>query len=214
MGKRGPKPGSPSAHRCGARPKELTEEQWTMAAKLAEVYCTKTEIADFFDCSTDKLDTAIKARFNFDFNSFIQKNQSKGNAGLKQALYAIAATGKAPAVSIAYLINKLGFQDVKQITHKSQEENTTTIKTLELLSKIIDRIKPPNPNNKDITPNNDISNADFTPVISKALQDKTLSLSNTTHKDNNATIEDNNIVRPDNNIVQEVAQDEPKQDQK
>ena len=97
----------------GGRP--LTEIDWDEFDKLCALQCTQVEIADWFGCTDDTIQTAVKREKGVGFSEYYKRKSSKGLISLRRAQYLLATEGRNPTMLIW-----LGKQHLGQTDHQIQ----------------------------------------------------------------------------------------------
>lgn len=92
--------------KMGRPRKEIDQKQFE---KLCAMQCTELEIADFFDCSDETLNTWCKNTYGHTFLEVFRQKRTLGRASLRAAGFKMAQT--VPSVHIFYAKNFLGMTD-------------------------------------------------------------------------------------------------------
>ena len=92
--------------KMGRPKKEIDQKQFE---KLCAMQCTELEIADFFDCSDETLNTWCKNTYGHTFLEVFRQKRTLGRASLRAAGFKMAQT--VPSVHIFYAKNFLGMTD-------------------------------------------------------------------------------------------------------
>ena len=71
---------------------------WEQLDKLCQMQCTKVEIADWFDCSEDTIERAIKRKHKVGFAVYYNKKRVAGIISLRRNQFQLSA--KFPAMAI------------------------------------------------------------------------------------------------------------------
>jgi len=83
----------PTGNKVG-RPKiELTPEQWDIAHKLANIHCTKEEIASLTGISEDTLDRLIRERYDKTFSEWFTVASAGGKVSIRRLQFKKAMDG-------------------------------------------------------------------------------------------------------------------------
>lgn len=87
---------------------------------LCALFCTKEEIARFFECSEDTIDRWCKRTYHETFAVVSAQKRVRGIISLRRAGFEMAQTN--PSVHIFYAKNHLGMADHTIIEDKGQDE--------------------------------------------------------------------------------------------
>ena len=94
--------------------KEIDEIQFT---KLCELQCTLSEIAGFFDCSTDTIERWCKRELNEPFAEVYKKYSAKGKISLRRYQFRLAEKSASMAIWLGKQM--LGQKDYVEIEEKN-----------------------------------------------------------------------------------------------
>ena len=86
---------------------------WEQFEKLCTMQCTKEEIADWFDCSHDTIERAVKRKTGEGFASFYNKKRVGGKISLRRSQFELAK--KYPAMAIWLGKQLLGQKDTQEV---------------------------------------------------------------------------------------------------
>jgi len=94
-----------------ARPKK--QINWEEFDKLCAIHCTLVEIADWFNCSDDTIQRAVKREKGVGFAVYYKKKSSQGKISLRRSQFKLAQSN----VSMAIWLGKqyLGQSDMPQL---------------------------------------------------------------------------------------------------
>jgi hypothetical protein len=107
-----------------ARP--LIQIDWEEFDKLCSFQCTLLEISEFFDCSEDTIERAVKREKHMGFADYYKKKSAGGKRSLRRTMYNIAQNGN---VTMCIWLSKqmLGYTDkVEQVVDGNSNINLTT----------------------------------------------------------------------------------------
>lgn len=96
----------PTGNPNGRPPKQIDQKQFE---KLCAMQCTEEEIAAFFDCSDETLNTWCKKTYGQTFLGVFRQKRVMGKASLRAAGFKMAQSN--PSVHIFYAKNFLGMTD-------------------------------------------------------------------------------------------------------
>jgi len=74
-----------------ARPRK--EINWDEFDKLCQIQCTQVEIANWFECSVDTIDRAVKREQEMGFAEYFEQKASKGKISLRRQQWQLALKG-------------------------------------------------------------------------------------------------------------------------
>ena len=94
-----------------ARPK--VKINWEEFDKLCALHCTLIEIAEWFDCSEDTIQRAVKREHNMGFAVYYKKKSSRGKISLRRSQFRLAE--KNTSMSIWLGKQYLGQSDMPQL---------------------------------------------------------------------------------------------------
>ncbi|MBK7380571.1 MAG: hypothetical protein IPJ03_16570 [Ignavibacteriales bacterium] len=66
---------------------------WVQFEKLCAIFCTKEEIADWFNCSLDTIERACKRHYKETFAVVYKKKMAAGKISLRRKQYEVAMSG-------------------------------------------------------------------------------------------------------------------------
>ena len=66
---------------------EFTKETWAELNKMAQILCTKNEMADWLGCSEDTLERKIKEKYDVNFAAWYGKYSVGGKKSLRRVQY-------------------------------------------------------------------------------------------------------------------------------
>ena len=94
-----------------ARPR--VKINWEEFDKLCAIHCTLIEIADWFDCSEDIIQRAVKRKHEVGFAVYYKKKSSRGKISLRRTQFKLAEKN----VSMSIWLGKqyLGQSDIPQL---------------------------------------------------------------------------------------------------
>jgi hypothetical protein len=103
--------------KAGRPRKILTTEQWNTAKELANMQCTRDEIASFLKMSEETLVLNIKERYGLDFSSWFKRYSGSGKASLRRRMYQMATHESRPNPIMAIWLSKqyLDMKDEQKI---------------------------------------------------------------------------------------------------
>lgn len=93
----------------GGRP--LTEINWNEFDKLCGIQATQTEIADWFECSIDTIDKAVKREKGCGFTDYYKRKSVKGKVSLRRQMFFNAIEKNSCAMQIFLSKQHLGMSD-------------------------------------------------------------------------------------------------------
>lgn len=111
-------------HREGAGRKPV-ELDWEEALELAEMQCTKAEIAHWFRIHPDTLNARCRDIHGVDFSIWYEKASSKGKSSLRRKMFQIALGGN---TSMCIWLSKQ-YLNMKDQPDEIFEQKPTIIKT-------------------------------------------------------------------------------------
>lgn len=108
------------------RPK--IEIDWKVFDKLCRFQCTLVEIAEWFDCSEDTIERAVKREYNETFAERFKKKSAKGKTSLRRKMFVIAMKGN---VTMCIWLSKqmLGYTDKVEQNVSSQVQTNVIYNT-------------------------------------------------------------------------------------
>ena len=116
----------------GGRPRiEIDKQQFE---NLCRLQCTLIEIADFFDCSEDKIEMWCKEEYNKGFSEVFRQKRGKGKISLRRTQWQLAET----SVPMAIFLGKqyLGQKDKVELDDTRKEDEAYEELTTEELKKL------------------------------------------------------------------------------
>jgi len=81
----------PKGNPKGGRPLILID--WESFDKLCALHCTLVEISEWFNCSEDTIERAVKREKLLGFAEYFKRKSSKGKTSLRRAQYELAMKG-------------------------------------------------------------------------------------------------------------------------
>ena len=79
-----------------ARPK--IQIDWEQLDKLCALQCTLVEISEWFNCSEDTIQRAIKREFDMGFAEYFKKKSSRGKISLRRSQFKLAENNATMAI--------------------------------------------------------------------------------------------------------------------
>lgn len=73
---------------------------WDQLDKLFRMQCTQQEVASFFDCSIQGLNSAIERQFGMTLGQYAEEKRAGGKASIRRAQWHKAVIEKNPALLI------------------------------------------------------------------------------------------------------------------
>lgn len=95
------------------RPKIIID--WEQLEKLCQIQCTLEEVAGWFQCSEDAIQSAIQEKHNETFTVFFKKHSSKGKVSLRRWQFRMAEYS--PVMAIWLGKQYLGQVDKQECTN-------------------------------------------------------------------------------------------------
>ena len=86
------------APKANGRPKTVID--WSEFDKLCTLLCTQVEISDWFECSVDTIDKAVKREKGMGFTEYYKKKSVKGKSSLRRAQFKLAVEDHNPTMLI------------------------------------------------------------------------------------------------------------------
>lgn len=87
------KPSAVSAKAPGKRGPKLTQINWTEFDKLCAMQCPLSEIASWFECCEDTIETAVKREQGMSFSEYFAQKRGKGKISLRRKQMELALAG-------------------------------------------------------------------------------------------------------------------------
>jgi hypothetical protein len=78
----------------GGRPP--VEINWHEFDKLCALHCTQVEIAEWFGCTDDTIQTHVKTKWGIGFSEYFKKKSSIGKLSLRRKQFEMALDGSVP----------------------------------------------------------------------------------------------------------------------
>ena len=97
----------------GGRP--LTKIDWDEFDKLCALQCTQVEIAEWFGCTDDTIQTAVKREKGVGFSEYYKRKSAKGRVSLRRAQYLVATDIRNPTMLIWLGKQYLGQKEPRNI---------------------------------------------------------------------------------------------------
>jgi hypothetical protein len=91
---------------------------WDEFDKLCSLLCTQKEIAEWFGCTDDTIQTAVKRKYKVGFSEYYKKKSCGGKVSLRRAQYLLATEDRNPTMLIW-----LGKQHLEQQEPQRQVDN-------------------------------------------------------------------------------------------
>ena len=76
----------------------LTEIDWGEFDKLCGMFCTQVEIADWFGCTDDTIQAAVRKKHGIGFSELYKRKSVKGKIALRRAQFRNATENLNPAM--------------------------------------------------------------------------------------------------------------------
>jgi len=116
-----------------ARPKK--EIDLDELEKLCVFQSTKPEIAQWFHCSEDTIERAVKAAYDMGFAEYYEQKRGAGKVSLRRKMFQMAMAGDR-TLCIWLSKNYLGMADKQEIKQETKQEVTEVDRDFD---RIIDR---------------------------------------------------------------------------
>lgn len=88
----------------GGRPKVAIN--WEVFDAMCISHCTLWEIADYFDCSTDSVQRAVKREFKMSFAAYYNKKAAFGKTSLRRKQFQTAMSNRPGSVTMQVWLGK------------------------------------------------------------------------------------------------------------
>ncbi len=73
-----------------ANGRPLTEIDWDEFDKLCMMLCTQVEIAEWFGCTDDTIQAAVRKKYGIGFSELYKRKSVKGKTSIRRAQYILA----------------------------------------------------------------------------------------------------------------------------
>ena len=100
---------------------------WDEFDKLCSLLCTQKEIAEWFGCTDDTIQTAVKRKHKVGFSEYYKKKSCGGKVSLRRAQYLLATEDRNPTMLIWLGKQHLGQLDNKNINEGAETEEQTPV---------------------------------------------------------------------------------------
>ena len=106
------------------RPKK--EIDWKQFEAQCRLQCTLREIAAYFDCSEDTIETKVREHYKAGFSEVFKRKRQAGLLSLRASLFQLGQKDGRVAVFLAK--NWLGMADRQELLHTGDEKRPVVIK--------------------------------------------------------------------------------------
>lgn len=114
-----------------ARPgPKLTDINWSEFDRLCNIHCTLVEIAEWFNCSEDTIERAVKREKQMGFAEYYKRKSGRGKISLRRKMFELAQSGNV-TMCIWLSKNMLGYRDKIEEIQVPPNSNSLQKKTFE-----------------------------------------------------------------------------------
>lgn len=104
-----------------ANGRPLTVIDWAEFEKLCGMLCTQVEIADWFKCTDDTIQAAVRKEYGIGFSELYKTKSVKGKVSIRRAQYLSATEDRNPTMQIWLGKQHLGQKDKQDLNHTSED---------------------------------------------------------------------------------------------
>ena len=108
-----------------ANGRPLTEIDWDEFDKLCGMLCTQVEIAEWFGCTDDTIQAAVRKKYGIGFSELYKRKSVKGKTSIRRAQYILATEDRNPTMLIWLGKQYLGQRDQQDLNHTSEDGSMT-----------------------------------------------------------------------------------------